>query len=88
MGHGFAYGVDVGGFIGADSFAFSDGNYEGIGEGKAIAQWFFQWAFAGACRNSAESAVRISGVDSESPLLWTLFCFGRTETLHLRLPVV
>lgn len=48
LGHGFAYGSDVGGFIGTDSFAFSNYTVRDEEKGVAIAQWFFQWAFAGA----------------------------------------
>lgn len=48
LGHGFAYGEDVGGFIGTDSFAFSADDVTEEAKGFAIAQWFFQWAFAGA----------------------------------------
>lgn len=48
LGYGFAYGKDIGGFIGGDGFAFSGDAHEGTDQGIATAQWFFQWAFAGA----------------------------------------
>lgn len=47
LGHGFAYGKDLGGFIGTDDFAFTAARFDGDKQGLALAQWFFQWAFAG-----------------------------------------
>lgn len=49
LGHGFAYGKDVGGFIGTDHFFFTGSRFEEEEQANGTAQWFFQWAFAGEC---------------------------------------
>jgi Amt family ammonium transporter len=73
LGYGFAYGTDVGGFIGSDNFAIVDiNNANGGWQG-----WFFQWAFAGA------AATIVAGSVCERAKIEAYFCYSIILTVFI-----
>lgn len=48
VGFAFAYGKDLGGFVGTDMFALNGGSYDRPGLKEA--EWMFDWAFAGTAQ--------------------------------------
>eukprot|EP00961_Rhodomonas_salina_P057951 778663-Rhodomonas_salina.1 len=58
VGWALAYGDTAGGFIGTNHFAASDiYNGAGGGESDGWENWFFQWAFTGACATIVAGSV-------------------------------
>lgn len=86
LGHGFAYGDDAGGFVGVRGFAFVKKSFDGDQQGFALAQWFFQWAFAGENvsmhHNYLRSSMQASSCSPDVPRVMGCRCctqclFGR-----------
>jgi Amt family ammonium transporter len=57
LGYGFAFGDDVGRFIGDSKFAFSTKSWGGDISGYDYASWLFQWAFAATAATIVSGAV-------------------------------
>jgi len=73
LGYGFAYGTDVGGFIGSDNFAISKITNESGG----WQNWFFQWAFTGA------AATIVAGSVCERAKIEAYFCYSIVLTVFI-----